>query len=121
MLTYRTGALEFTGFANIEPMGEKLGSVNFYQFDKIASVVETSGFLQLADKNPDGGMSSVGDTIIEIGFLDNSHRKLTRDGLFEPPIFWAVAKLTESMLELAEWGQIEYDQTIKHFTAEYGG
>ena len=121
MLAFKTGALKFTGHANIEPMGEQLGAVNFYQFDNIASVVETSGFLQLPDREDDGAISSVGNTIIEIGFSDRSSRIITRDGLFEPPIFWAVAKLTESMLELAEWGKKEYDTTIEQFTAEYGG
>ena len=121
MLTFRTGALKFSGLANIEPMGENVGAVNFFQFDNIASVIETSGFLELPDQEPDGAMSSVGNTILEIGFSDGSTRTISRDGLFEPPIFWAVAKLTESMLELVKWGQKEYDETIEQFTAEYGG
>lgn len=121
MLTFRTGALKFTGLANIEPMGENVGAVNFYQFGNIASVVETPGFLELPDQERDGAMSTVGNTILEIEFSDGSVRTISRDGLFEPPIFWAVAKLTESMLELVKWGQKEYDETIEQFTAEYGG
>jgi len=88
---------------HIEPMGENVGAVNFYQFGNIASVVETPGFLELPDQERDGAMSSVGSAILEIEFLDGSTRTISRAGLFEPPIFWAVAKLTESMLELVKW------------------
>lgn len=119
MLAFKTGALRFEGFANTQPMGEKFGSVNYYQFDNIASLVETSGFLELPDQD-NGGMSTVGNTIVEIGFTDDSIRTITRDALFEPPVFWAVSSLTGSLLQSAEWGQEQYDKEIAFFISEYG-
>jgi len=103
----------------MQPMGENCGSVNYFRFDKIASLVETSGFLELPDQD-DSCFSSVGSTIIEIGFTDDSIRTITRDACFEPPVFWAVSSLTQSLLKLAEWGQEEYDEGIAFFTSKYG-
>jgi len=120
MLAFRNGALKFTGFANIKPIGENYGAINYFQFDHIAAVVETSGFLELPDKEDGGIKSSVGNTILEIGFSDDSSRIITRDGLVQPPIFWAVERLMGSLLDLVEWGRKEYDDTIEQFTAEYG-
>ena len=121
MRAFKNGALEFNGIANVEPVGECLGTVNFYQFDSVASVVETSGFLDLSEDDDGDCVSTVGNTIIEIQFVDGPTRTFTRDAMNEPPIFWAVSRLTESLLDLAKWGREVYDSAESSFAARDGG
>jgi hypothetical protein len=104
MKASRTGALEYRGIANVQVLGEKTGSVNYYEFDLVASVVETSGFLDLSEKDDGDYLSTVGNTGIGVTFLDGRERYFTRDAMNEPPIFWAIAKLIESLLQKVEWG-----------------
>ena len=102
MTASHTGRLEYRGVANVELTGEYTGSVNYFEFDSIASVVETSGFLDLSEHDTGGWISTVGSTTIGVTFLDGRERFFTRDAMNEPPIFWAVAKLICFLLEKAE-------------------
>jgi hypothetical protein len=121
MKASRSGALEYRGIANVGVIGEKTGSVNYYEFDLIASVVETSGFLDLSEKDDGDCFSTVGDTTICVTFLDGGERVFNRDGMNEPPIFWAVAKLIETLLEKGKWGREEYDQAPRDFADRDSG
>jgi hypothetical protein len=110
MKVFRTGALEYRGIANVDVIGERTGRVNYYEFDLVASVVETSGFLDLSEMDDGDCVSTAGDTTIGVTFAGGHERVFTRDALNEPPIFWAVARLIESLLDKAKWGQDEYKQ-----------
>ncbi len=113
--------LNIVALPNVEVIGEQNGRINYYEFDLIASVVETSGFLELPDDDDGDCISTVGDTVITVTFSDGRERVFTRDAMNEPPIFWAVAKLMEKLLEKAKWGQSEYDQAPVHFAAREAG
>lgn len=117
MKASRTGELEYRGIANVEVLGEQNGSVNYFEFDLIASVVETSGFLDLSEKDDGHCISTMGNTTIAVTFLDGRERIFTRDAMNEPPIFWAVAKLIETLLQNAKWGQEEYQKAPLAFAA----
>ena len=107
--------------ANVDVIGEKKGCFNLIEFDCVASVVETSGFLNLSDEDDGEGVSSVGNLVIGVTFRNGQQRIFTRDALNEPPIFWGVAKLIEVLLENVEWGEDVYlnaDQDFEEFIAD---
>ncbi|TVS11942.1 MAG: hypothetical protein EA424_23150 [Planctomycetaceae bacterium] len=121
MKAARTGALEYRGVANVDVIGEQHGSINYYEFDLIASVVETSGFLDLPEDDDGDCISTVGNTVIAVTFSDGRERVFTRDAMNEPPIFWAVAKLIETLLAKAKWGQDEYNRAAVDFASRDSG
>jgi hypothetical protein len=118
MKATRTGALEYRGVANVEMIGERKGSANYYEFDLLASVVETSGFLDLPEQDDGEAITTVGNTTIGVTFFDGRERVFKRDAMNEPPIFWAVARLIETLLEKAKWGDDAYHQAPIQFAAE---
>ncbi|MEM7312176.1 MAG: DUF6438 domain-containing protein [Planctomycetota bacterium] len=121
MKAARTGAFEYRGIANVDMIGEHNGSINYYEFDMVASVIETSGFLDLPEDDDGDCISTVGPTVIAVTFADGRERVFTRDAMNEPPIFRAVAKLMETLLEKAKWGQNAYNQAAVDFAARDSG
>ena len=117
MRAERTGALEYCGVANVDVIGQRKGSVNYYEFDSIASVVETSGFLEISENDDGDCVTTGGNTTIGVEFTDGLKRVFTRDGMNEPPIFWAVAKLLGFLLAKVRWGDSEYEQAAIEFTS----
>lgn len=105
----RTGALIYYGRANDPRGGEHLGDVGEMMFDMLASVIETSGFLDIAES--DFGLSTAG--VIEID-LETTHgpRSFSRDAFEVCPIFWAVEILCMSMIDKAIWGPDAYIAAI---------
>ena len=109
MKVLRTGAIDYHGMANVETIGERRGSVNYLEFDSIASVVETSGFLDLSEEDDGDCVSTIGNAEIGVEFVDGRSCLFVRDAMNQQPIFWAVSKLMTNLLEGVKWGDDEYD------------
>ncbi|TWU49005.1 hypothetical protein Poly51_49090 [Rubripirellula tenax] len=101
----RSGALTYFGHANVDRKGEHLGSVGELHFDMLATVIETSGFLEIADT--DDGLSTAGETEIDLE-TTNGPRTISRDAFAVCPIFWAIETLCLSLLRNASWGANAY-------------
>ena len=113
MRVQTNGALEYRGIANVPRLGEHRGSVNFFSFDSIASVVETSGFLQLPSSDYSRGMSTGGETIITVEFNDGRSAIFMRAFANPAPLIWAVQVLMTHLLERAEWGDAAYAHAVE--------
>jgi len=105
-----SGALEYRGLRNMPKIGEHKGRIN--SFDYLASVVETSGFLNLSQppEPSEWGLSTVGIVSIGVELVDGQTFCFWRDALDVPPLFWAVETLMMKVLEDAEWGADVHDR-----------
>lgn len=110
-----TGELTYCGMLNVELVGRHLGCVNFVSFDYIASVVETSGLLDLQETVDRDWMSTVGNTSVGVVFKNGRTRNFVRDATDQPPILWAIAQLLEGMLADVEWGEDAFSAAEAQF------
>jgi hypothetical protein len=101
----RSGALVYFGQVNVERLGEHLGDVGEADFDRLASVIETSGFLDIASYGTVA--STAGENEIELE-TTNGTMKFTRDVVDSCPIFWAVETLCKKLIGNACWGMDAY-------------
>jgi hypothetical protein len=101
----RSGALIYFGNANVERLGEHLGAVGEYSFDMLASVIETSGFLNIDEYG--ASSSTAGEDEIEVETTQGL-RRFSRDPFSTCPLFWGVMTLCLNLIERATWGDEAY-------------
>lgn len=109
MRVSRTGTVEYHGLANVDIVGERIGRVNFHQFDALASLVETSGFLDLSEKDDGVWSSTIGKIQIGVDLVGGRQYLFTRDAMNVVPLFSAVEEQMRNLLEGVTWEDEKYD------------
>lgn len=112
----RNGAIDYEGIANVPMLGKRKGCVNFLEFDRLASLIETSGVLG-NDESPSLHCSA-GSTEIEVELTDGRRQAIEEFVHSIAPIHWAVSRLLHLLLDEAEWGDDKYAQSQNSY-AEY--
>jgi len=115
----QSGALEYHGRYNAAKIGDNKGSVNLYIFDTIANVILESGFLDGPPARTDCA-STIGHYAIDL-VVDGEKRRFQHDAAFMPPVFWAVVRLVEMMINDAKWGDLHYDEAIETYPSRLDG
>jgi hypothetical protein len=116
---HRSGAFEYSGKSNAKHPGMHKGAVNLFAFDNTASVITTSGFLQLS--TPDVSTFTTAGLYKITVCTDDGQETFVSDALYMPPIFWAITQLILSMIDCAKWGDEEYSKAINTFPSRLDG
>ncbi len=115
----QSGALEYCGRHNAARDGNCKGSVNLYTFDMIANVILESGFLDVPPAGSDYA-STIGEYSVDI-LIDGEERNFQHDAAFTPPLFWAVVRLIEMMVDAAKWGETHYTDAVATYPSRLDG
>ena len=114
------GTATWNGERFVERLGRYEGEVNLNDYDRLARFVERAGFF---DWDPEYANDNIADLPnYYLTVVANGNTKTVRQyAVDEPPDFWVIATLVDSLAEDIEWTAITDQGTCHDWTAEHTG